>query len=256
MKLRRALLPAGLAVGVAVLAAGCASPSPVEAPDPIVIGCAEEAPPTEVFVGESVEVTRGPDGPCDGLAVGRTQTFTFRSVDRTSSVGSSVFAEIEENGSFSFQLEVPADMQLGRAVLEAVPRVNPCNDDASLDCPPPTAHVIVRYRPTALRAVTLVQSRLEVAPPAGGGIRAFASRGPGANQVTIVLPATRCETVPTAFVAGSPRNSLELIAGPPPSGSCLDHGTFRTSILEVPRTHADYTTVKVDNVPLPLLPAS
>jgi hypothetical protein len=258
MNARRAPLLTALAIGVAALLAGCVSPPvEIERPEPIVIGCAAEAPPSDVFVGEAVEVTRGPDGLCDGLAVGRTQTFTFRSTDRTSTVGSSIFAEIGENGSFSFELEVPADMRLGRAVLEAVPRVTACDDDNALECPPPSAHVIVRHRPTALRPVALVSSRLPTpALPSGGGVHAYVLRMPLHDELTVVLAGKRCETIPTAFVATAPRGSLELVSGPRPSGSCLQNGRFWTSVIEVPKSHAAFTSVKIDNIPVSVLPAT
>ena len=248
----RGRLWTGLAMSAAVTLGGCVSPpddqQPRRATIPIV--CGSTSGVTEVFVGEIVQVTRGPDGPCDGLGVGRKQFFTFRSSNVYSSVGASAYVEIADDGSLSFELLVPADMRLGTATLEAVPRVNPCDDDAMLDCPPPSATVTVSHRPSALRTVNLVSSGLEPPPlPERLGDRAYVLRGPAPDEVTVVLRGHRCETVPAAFVTTVLRDSLELVSGRRTGGACEEVATPWTSIIEVPAAYAGFRSVKVDNVP-------
>ena len=241
-------------IGLLALA-GC-SPAPDSPRVPIAIACGPATEGGEVFVGERVRVARGADGPCDGLAVGGTQMFSFRSSQPDSIVGVSALADIADDGSLSFELEIPADMRLGDAVLEAVPRVNPCDDDTMLDCPPPKANVTVRHRPSALRLVDLRSAGL-AAPelPAPRGESSFVLRGPARDQLTVVLIGHRCETVPIAFVATAPRHSLELVSGRRTAGACYDGDTPWTSVIEVPARYAAFRSVKVDNVPAEFLPA-
>jgi hypothetical protein len=251
---RRGCLSAVLAMSAAGMLAGCVVSPPEERERAtIAIVCGSTPAVTEVFVGETVQVTRGPDGPCDGLGVGRKQFFTFRSSNVYSSVGATAYVEIADDGSVSFELVVPADMRLGTAKLEAVPRVNPCDDDAMLDCPPPSATVTVSHRPSALRTVSPVSSGLEPSPlPERLGDRAYVLRGPAPDEVTVVLRDSRCETIPTAFVSTAPRDSLELVSGPRTGGKCQGVPSPWTSIIEVPAAYAGFTSVKVDNVPAEL----
>ena len=198
----RGRLWAGLAMAAAATLAGCVFSPPDDrqpAPPTISIECGSTAGVAQAYVGETVHVMRGPDGPCDGLGVGRTQLFTLRSSPARSAVGAGTYVEIAENGSLSFYLLVPDDMPLGAAVLEAVPRVNPCDDDAMLDCPPPSATVTVSHRPSALRAVDVVSSSVAPPPlPETMGAYAYVQRGPAPDELTVVLAGNRCETIPTA----------------------------------------------------------
>ncbi|MBO0983780.1 hypothetical protein [Rathayibacter sp. SD072] len=209
----------------------------------------------EIELGGVLSVHRGPDGPCDGLETGTMQRFELRSIVEADPVRASVDVDVASDGSLAFDVQVPEELRLGRALLQAVSPERECRDPAVLDCPAPTVRFVITDS-------SVQDLRLDSAPsltspgPVGATDSSRASYRPGPlpDQITVVLPGPTCETVPASFVTDAPADSLEMVSAIR-GDVCGESLNWWMSVVDVPDGYADYDSVKVDNVPAVLLPA-
>ena len=253
----------------ALVLAGCASVDPWSDPpqtDPP--RSAEPASPAwahecvwnpvegEAYLGEVITVSRGPEGPCEGLELGTTQRFELRSVYVDDEAKAIADVSVAEDGSFSFDIRVPADLRIGSAEVRVVPKDPACDDPDYIDCPPAFLRLTVGHAPPALEDVTLVSAHIDAPrlPEESLGGKNYYRPGPADDQVTLVIIGSGpgCEETPRSYVATAPPDSLEIVSERAPGG-CNDMATPWTSIIEVPEEYAGYQSVKIDNVPAELL---
>ncbi len=254
-----------ISLACAVLAlAGCASARPPQSSPP---PSQESTSPAwahecvwnplggEAVLGQLITVSRGPEGPCEGLELGSTQQFELRSIHGDDTAKATAEVAVAQDGSFSFEIRVPPDLRIGQAEVQAVPRDPACDHPDYIDCPPATLYFTVRHAPSALRGVTLVSTGLEAPrlPEEQLGDHSYYFPGPADDQVTLVIIGNGCETLPRSYVTTAPSESLEIVSGVDCDGG-HDVATPWTSIIEVPEEYADFESVKVDNVPAELLP--
>ncbi|MCM6762283.1 hypothetical protein NB037_07610 [Rathayibacter sp. ZW T2_19] len=209
----------------------------------------------EIELGGVLSVHRGPDGPCDGLETGTTQRFELRSIMEADPVRASVDVDVAVDGSLAFDVQVPTDLRLGRALLQAVSLERECRDPAVLDCPAPTVRFVVTD--SSVQDLRLASAPSPTAPDQVATLDAIGAHyrpGPLADQITVVLPGPTCETVPASFVTDAPAGSLEMVSAIR-GDACGESMNWWTSVVDVPDGYADYDSVKVDNVPAALLPA-
>jgi hypothetical protein len=221
-------------------------------------GCVWDSVPGQALLDEVVTVSRGPEGPCEGLELGSTQWFELTSGHADDAAKARAKVVVAEDGSFSFQLRVPSDLRLGSAFVRAVPNDPACDDADNIDCPPAGLRITVGHSPAELTDVTLVSSRLEAPPlPTGSlGVTDYYLPGPEAGQVTLVIigGGRGCEAVPGWYVTTAAPGSLEIVADRA-DGGCDSVATPYTSVIEVPEEYAAFESVKIDNVPAVMLAA-
>jgi hypothetical protein len=255
------LLPLACAAPLALSGCAAIGDGPRTAPPAggsavsVVYACEWNIEGGDVLLGETISVSRGPDGPCDGLELGTTQLFELRSNHADDPVKATAEVDVAQDGSFTFEIRVPENLRLNTAVLQAVPADPGCDDPAVLDCPPPSVYFTVRHARAALREVTLAATGLDAPRLTAGSVGAEHSYrpGPADGQVTLVISGNGCETLPRWYVATAPSDSLEIVSETQ-DVECTDVATRWTSIIELPAEYADFESVKVDNIPAELLP--
>ena len=211
----------------------------------------------KVFLGETISVSRGPEGPCEGLELGSTQTFLFHSGYLEYQVSTEVEVDVAEDGSFAFEVPVPATAAIGSAYIEPVPADPECDVEGALDCPPPRVYLEVGHPPSSLGNVTIVSTEQVTAgvPSGVDGDPGYALRGPTEDRLTVVIFGPGCPAVPKHFVATAARDSLELVSHVE-AEACNEPRIPWSSVIEVPDGYDDFTTAKVDNVPVRLMAAT
>ena len=211
----------------------------------------------DALLGEVITVSRGPEGPCEGLELGSTQRFELSSGYADDQVTATADVAVAEDGSFSFDIRVPADLRIGSAEVRAVPQDPACDDPEYIDCPPAYLRLTVGHAPDALRDVTIVSTGVDAPrlPEESRGSKNYYRPGPADDQVTVVIIGSGpgCEETPRFYVATAPPDSLEIVSERA-NGGCNDVATPWTSIIEVPDGFAAYQSLKIDNVPAELLP--
>jgi hypothetical protein len=252
----------GLACATALMVSACTAASPPDAGAPsratVEYECVLQSDGGEVVLGETISVTRGPDGECEGLDLGSTQSFELRSSYAADEVKATVEVAVSEDGAFSFEVQVPDELRLARAVLQALPADPGCDDPSVLDCPAPTVSFDVVHPASALRNAVVVSKALATpalpAEPLESHVHGFYQLGPADDELTLVIPGSGCETLPRFYVATAPSNSLEFVTEEV-GDICTDMAVQWTTVVHVPEEYAGFNSVKIDNVPAELLPA-
>ena len=249
----------GVACAAVLTVSGCASAGAGPASQPpgavVTYECTWHSEGGEVLLGETISVSRGPEGACEGLELGASQVFELRSNYADDDVTAIEEVDVGEDGSFAFEIRVPDGLRIGRAVLQAVPNEPGCDDPQVLDCPPPAVNFTVRHPASALRDVGILTAGLEAPalPEESIGSRSFYLPGPREGEVTLVIIGSGCETLPRSYVATAASDSLEIVSEVR-GDTCNDMATPWTTVIQVPEEYAGFTSVKVDNVPAVELP--
>ncbi|WP_108251256.1 hypothetical protein [Planctomonas deserti] len=187
------------------------------------------------------------------------QTFELRSAHVADVVKAVADVAVAEDGSFSFEVQVPLELRLGRAIVQAIPDTGSCLDPEALDCPAPTVNLDVRHPASALRDVNVLSTGLATPPLPAHALEDWSDPyylpGPADGQLTLVLPGSGCETRPNSFVVTAPSKRLEIVSEVQ-GDACPEIAMRWTSIIEVPDEYAAFDSVTVDNLPAKLAAAS
>jgi len=224
--------------------------------------CGMAVTPTNPQPGGTIEVSRTPEMAaiaselpgCALLEAGIDQTFHLTpSMLPELGIAQTPSTEVAADGSFSATIAVPMDFRIGQAIVFAVPTSRTDCSTGIMDCVIRRAYLSVNYSPEVLLPTAIVETdpvipELETAVDFSKD-DSWAMRNAAADQVTIAMFGSACQTRPTRFVDTGDKRVLTLLSEEliPAGGGCPQPQLLWMTTIEIPEGYENFTSVTVDN---------
>lgn len=260
---------AALVLGLSALLGGCGAGAGGGTAGSLVanatqdpFGCGIVVTPATAVVGADIVVARPPTEPgdiCTTLAPGTTQTLEVRSAHVSDAARGTTTVTVGADGSFEASIPVPTDLRLDGAVVTAIPPAeSDCTAAAAAaenpdECYFPRAQFTAVFDPQQFSPVRIVATDVAMPelPPGDGEQDSYASAGPGANEMTLVIFGSGCASRPASYRHDAPAGQLDIVSEvvvPAGQDGCTEPRIPWTTVIEVPDGFSDYSAVTVDNL--------